>query len=192
MFAHEKLGFLASCLHKRKLLLRKCQQLMKIFPRAARSGGFFENTPLLLSIFSPEKQNPLKCASLSQTTCGPPSAFQSLAYRRHRKRPLTVKFNSAENQTEKWKQNMDLCFISGARLTCLSAVLLRSSRPAFFILNTTNTTKKPQLCSNHLAAVISNLSRRAGHLKWVVAYICSFIFYFLPDLHWIIHGWAYI
>lgn len=83
-------------------------------------------------IFSPEKQNPLKCASLSQTTCGPPSAFQSLAYRRHRKRPLTVKFNSAENQTEKWKQNMDLGFISCARLTCLSAVPFRSSRPAFF------------------------------------------------------------
>lgn len=127
----ERPGFSASCLHKRKLLLRKCQQLMKIFLHSVRLGGCFENTPLRLSIFSLEKQNPLSDLKVCVTLPGDPwpaELFQGF----HRKWPLRAKFKSAENQTEKWKQNRDLCLISRARLTCLSAALFYPSLPVIF------------------------------------------------------------
>lgn len=126
-----------------------------------------ENTFLKLNMY----------ISLFQTTRGSRGAVaKGFSYQQHHMQPPTVKFTERKvSQTEKWKQNMNLSFISLSQPDVPAYLQLCFTSPCL-LLPTKNYSCK--LCSNHFTVVTSNLGRQAGRVLELSCCVNLCIFYF--------------
>lgn len=147
-----------------------------IFPQCSKVKQLlWEHTsPSAVVHFSEDQNEILKLNMSPKLNCfrhygGHRVGCKGVSYQWHHRQPPAATFTGTKaNQTEKWKQNMNLSFIS------LSQPDLPAYRQLCFpssclLLPTKNYSCK--LCSNHFTVATSNLSRQAGtgHLSWVVA-----------------------
>lgn len=123
----------ASCLHKRKLTLRKCQQLMNSSPvQQGQAVTLRTHISLCGCPFLWRWKWIFKTKHVFFIVPHNTGVLGVFSYQQHHTPPPTVKFTQRKvNQTEKWKQNMNLSFISRSQpdFTCLSPALFHLSLP---------------------------------------------------------------
>lgn len=163
----------ALCLHKRKLTLRKCQQLMKFSPSAARSSSFLENSRLSAVVhFCAEGKITFKIKHVDFIVPDNlwPVGWLADGFNTGRIANSHQKLNIEQSEPDrKIKTEHERVFYlsSTARLTCLSLSLVHLSLPFTAYEKLRLQTLLKPLYSSDLKS--QQAGGGAGYMSWVVA-----------------------
>lgn len=171
-------------------MLRKCQQLMKTFPGAARSSSHSENRlmPLLVSRWiNPSLSWNYTCISsclrqpvVSREGCSGRSC-------QHKSKQPPTELNSVKvSQTERWKQNMNPPFISLSQPDLLISSAVSPLVGSYCSLKTT-TANFAQITPQWRPEI--SAGRRTDRVLKLSCHVNLCIFFVVRlHLYWIIHG----
>lgn len=176
---------------------RKCQQLMISPPPMQQGQGVSLRTIHLCCcpFLGRTKFSFLKPSIQSKHLIGPDNlwvtGWVAKGFPISRITKCHEQLNSEQSEpSRKWKQNMNLSFISPSQPDSPAYLRHWFTSPCL-LLPTKNYNCK--LCSNHFTVLTSNLSRQAGRQSTWVELLWIFVSFFVRlHLYWIFHWQTYI